>query len=403
MGKRLLLLGGSHYLLPVIEAAHANGIQAITMDYLPDNVAHQYSDEYVNVSVTDKDAVLNAAKELNIDGVMSFACDPGVVSAAFVAEKLGLPFQGSYEAVCTLQDKGSFRSFLRDNGFSTPWSKRYTRVQEALDDADSFQWPIIVKPVDSAGSKGVTRLDEQRGLKAAAEHALSYSQEGAFIIERFLTFKGYHSSTDPFIVDGDLRFCTFSDQLFDKEAENPYTPSLIIWPSTMEDVHQKKLTDEIQRLMNLLGMSTGIFNIETCVDVDDIPYLMEVSPRGGGCKIAELQKLAYGVDLIDAEVKKAVGIPVGLINQTECDGVWCEMVVHAEPGKSGILQQVEIDPSIRKNHLVVEDIVAKQGDKVEPFTGANMALGDLFLRFDTRDELNDIMAHASEWLRVKLI
>ena len=73
MKKKLLLLGGSHYLLPVIEEAHRLGIHVITCDYLPDNAAHRYSDEYHNVSIIDKDAVLALARELQIDGISSFA------------------------------------------------------------------------------------------------------------------------------------------------------------------------------------------------------------------------------------------------------------------------------------------------------------------------------------------
>ena len=89
-----MLLGGSRYLLPVIETAHKLGVHVITCDYLPDNIAHKFSDKYINVSVIDKEAVLEVAKKEGIDGIMSFACDPGVVTAAYVAEKLGVPFSG---------------------------------------------------------------------------------------------------------------------------------------------------------------------------------------------------------------------------------------------------------------------------------------------------------------------
>ena len=91
------------------------GVYVITADYLPDNIAHKYSDEYCNVSIIDKDAVLKKAQKLKIDGILSHAVDPGVVSAAYVAEKMGLPFQCSYEAACILQDKSRFRQFLHDN------------------------------------------------------------------------------------------------------------------------------------------------------------------------------------------------------------------------------------------------------------------------------------------------
>lgn len=402
-GKKLLLLGGSHYLLPVIEAAHHFGCHVVTMDYLPDNVAHKYSDEYVNVSIIDKEAVLREAKRLRIDGVMSFACDPGVVTAAYVAEQLGLPFQCSYQSACILQDKGRFRRFLLDNGFNSPFAKRYEGQRAPFEDVDLFKWPVIVKPVDSAGSKGVTKVDTPENLQLAVDEALSVSHSDSFIIEEFLTFEGFHSSADLFSIDGKLCFTSFSDQLFDNEAENPYTPAKIIWPSTMSSDCQEELAGEIQRLFDLLGMKTGIYNIETCVASGGKPYIMEVSPRGGGCKIAELQRLAYGVDLIRAEVAKAIGESIEGVGDVSCDGHWCELVVHAAPGESGILESVDISPEIEDEYLVVKDIVAKPGDVVEPFTGANMALGDLFLRFESRELLDRVTEHTSDWLKIRLL
>ena len=399
--KKLMILGGSRYAIPLINIAHKLGIYVITADYLPKNIAHQFSDEYVNVSIIEKDKVLETAEARNIDGILSFACDPGVVSAAYVAEKMGLPFQCSYESACILQDKGKFRQFLTDNGFNCPKAKRYEDRNAPLQDIYFFNWPVIVKPTDSAGSKGVTKVDKPEGLLEAIDIALDGAHNGAFIIEDFLTFEGYHSSTDPFTVDGELKFATYSDQLFDPDADNPYTPAYIIWPSTMKREHQNELTSEIQRLMTLLGMRTGIYNIETCV-ANGKPYIMEVSPRGGGCKIAELQTLAYGVDLIEAEVKKAVGLPINEIKQTNCDGHWCEMIVHARPGQCGILNSVKVDSKIEEKYLKVVDLSAKKGDYIKPFTGANMALGDMFFRFESRKEMDDIMAKQYEWLHIEL-
>lgn len=400
--KKLLLLGGSRYLLPVIEVAHKLGLYVITCDYLPDNTAHKYSDKYCNISIIDKDAVLECAEKLKIDGIMSFACDPGVVTAAYVAEKMGLPFQGSYKSTSILQDKGLFRKFLTDNGFNCPHSKSYSDINEPKNDINFFEWPVIVKPVDSAGSKGVTKVNNPDELNTAIKIALENSHNGHFIIEDFITFDGYHSSADPFTVNGELKFVTYSDQLFDKEADNPYTPAFIVWPSTMKKENQDLLSKETQRLIKLLDMKTGIYNIETCVGINGKPYIMEVSPRGGGCKIAELQRMAFGIDEIENEVRSAVGLPLTDVHQTECDGFWCEMVVHAEPGKSGILKEIKIDPEIEKKYVKVVDITAKTGDKVLPFTGANMALGDMFLRFDSREELNSIMSKSREWLHIVL-
>lgn len=400
--KKLMLLGGLRYLLPVIEAAHKLGLYVITCDYLPENTAHKYSDEYVNVNIIEKDAVLEEAKKRKINGIMSFACDPGVVTAAYVAEKLHLPFQGSYESTAILQDKGLFRKFLTEHGFNCPHAKRYEDKKAPFEDIDFFHWPVIVKPTDSAGSKGVTKVERPDQLEEAIEIALDGSHNESFIIEDFLTFEGYHSSADYFTVNGMLKFVSYSDHLFDPEVANPYTPAYIIWPTTMKNKYQDELTKEIQRLMLLLDMKTGIYNIETCV-ADGKPYIMEVSPRGGGCKIAEIQKLAYGVDLIENEIRKAVDIPVKQIVQTDCVGYWCEMVIYAKPGESGTLKEIVIDSKIKEKYVKVIDISAKKGDCIKPFTGANMALGNMFLRFNSREELDEVIAKSRDWLHIDSI
>ena len=165
--KKLMLLGGIRYLLPAIEAAHKHEVKVITVDYIPDNIAHQYSDEYHNVSILDKEAVLRLAKDCKIDGILSYAVDPGVVAAAYVAEQMGLPFTCSYETACILQDKSLFRQFLTENGFNVPTAKGYTSKEDALSEIDMFHWPVIVKPVDSAGSKGVSKVEELKNLPNA--------------------------------------------------------------------------------------------------------------------------------------------------------------------------------------------------------------------------------------------
>lgn len=245
--KKLMILGGSRYALPVIEAAHKLGIYTITCDYLPDNIAHKYSDEYCNVSIIEKEKVLETAKQRHIDGIMSFACDPGVVTAAYVADQMGLPNVGPYESVCILQNKGKFREFLTKNGFNVPTAKSYKDVADAVKDIGIFHWPVIVKPTDSAGSKGVTRVDDPKDLEKSIWHALSYSHSDEFIIEDFITQHGYSSDTDSFSVDGELKFVSFDCQYFDKHAENPYTPAAYSWPSSMTSEYQEELRNEIQR------------------------------------------------------------------------------------------------------------------------------------------------------------
>ena len=401
--KKILLLGGSRYLMPVIDVAHKLGLYVITADFLPDTYAHKYADEYVNVSIVDKEKVLAVAQEKQVAGVMSFACDPGVVSAAYVAEKMGLPFQGSYESTCILQDKGLFRQFLQEHGFNTPHAKSYTNAADALLDVDYFEWPVIVKPVDSAGSKGVQKVLNPRDLSVAIENALKYSINKHFIIEDFITIRGYRSSADPFTIDGKLYYNFYSDQKFDTNADNPFIPDKIIYPCTMPQTDQDYLTDELNRLFELLHMGTGIYNIEACVGINGKPYIMEVSPRGGGNSIAEEQRMAYGIDLVENEVRHAVGLPLLEFPQdVSCDGYWCNYAVHAGKGQQGVFKEIVLDERIKERNLKYLGINVQPGDMVMPFTGAGMCLGDMFLRFDTQEEMDNAMANVDKWLKIVL-
>lgn len=393
-----MLLGGLRYLLPVIEAAHRHDIYVITVDYLPSNIAHKYSDEYHNVSIIDKEAVLELAQQLQIDGIMSFAVDPGVVAAAYTAEKMGLPFQCNYEAACILQDKSKFRKFLADNGFNVPNARGYNEGDDALKDINYFNWPIIVKPVDSAGSKGVSRVDDPADLPAAIAHALDCSPSRHFIIEDFLEKQGPSMGDECFVVDGVLKYNAFYDQFFDNEAENPYAPSGEFWPSAMSKAHEQDFKDQLQRLFDLLHITTGMFNIECRVCTDGKCYLMEVSPRAGGNRLAEILNYAADVDIIEAEVCASVGLPLADIHEPNYNGYYAINVLHSE--RDGILKELCIDPDFEQAHLVERDLWVQPGDAVSGFTGANQSLGTIFLRFTTREQLYRFVASPSTYISI---
>lgn len=398
--KKLMLLGGLRYLLPVIEEAHKLGTYVITADYLPDNIAHKYSDEYCNVSIIDKDAVLKEAQRLQIDGILSHAVDPGVVTAAYVAEQMGLPFQCSYKTACILQDKHLFRKFLSDNGFNCPNAKGYNNVQDALKDVDYFNWPVIVKPVDSAGSKGVTMVEEKEKLQEAIEFALSESHNGYFIIEDFLEKQGFSAGSESFVVDGKLLYNGFYDQYFDKNAKNPYTPSAEVWPSIMEQKYQEEIKSELQRLFTLLGVTTGLFNVEFRVCTNGKAYLMEVSPRAGGNRLAEMLNYAADVNINEAETRKALGLSIENMHEPNYKGHFAILVLHSD--KTGVFESVTINTDFKKSHVIEEEIRLNKGDKVLSFSGANAALGTLFLKFNSREELASALENQKNWITINV-
>lgn len=396
--KKIMLLGGIRYLLPVIKAAHEQGYYVITADYLPDNIAHKYSDEYVNVSIIDKEAVLKVAQEKQIDGIMSFGVDPGVVAASYVQNKMGLPSFGPFESVEILQNKDKFRDFLSKNGFNVPQAKGFDSVEAAMEEIYWYPWPVIVKPTDAAGSKGVTRVDKAEVLKPALEYAMEHSISGHIIVEEFIDKQGCSSDTDSFSEDGKLKFVSYCAQRFDADATNPYTPAAYSWPSTFTKEQEEYLTSEIQRLITLLNLKTCVYNIEVRVAPNGKPYIMELTPRGGGNRLCEMLRYATGVDMITAITRAMVGDPLlEPIEQKPYNGHWAEIILHAD--KDGVFDHLEISKDLPAE-VIEEDLWVEKGDKVESFEGANNAIGTLVLKFDTAEELEKAITNQRNWLKV---
>lgn len=383
--KTLMILGGTRYIIPLIEEAHKLGVFVITVDYLPNNVAHKYSDLYLNISILDKDAVLASAKKYKIDGISSFGCDPGVLTAAYVAEKLNLPNVGPYESVRILQNKGLFRDFLAKHGFNCPLSKSFTSLDDVKKNINCFSFPIIIKPTDSAGSKGVTRVDNIDEVESAAKHAFENSYKKEIIIEEFIEKLGCSSDSDCYSLDGKLVFASFSDQHFDKNSLNPYTPSAFVWPSSMNESSREELTSELQRLLLLLKMRTSVYNVESRVSTNGKAYLMEVSPRGGGNRISELLAMRSGVNLIKHHIHDCLGIDYDQDFSPKMNKRIGEVILHSQ--QKGEFVGLVFDESISKK-IIQTDLWVKQGDKVEPFSGANKTIGTIILSLDKDDDIN---------------
>lgn len=271
-----------------------------------------------------------------------------------------------------------------------------------MKEADSIAYPLIAKPVDSAGSKGCSRVDGPEDLKAAVEYALEFSRDGRCIVEQFLEKEGDSSDADGFVSGGKFSCVSFTSQLFDPSVPNPYTPAAYAMPASLPAWAQKELVSELQRLADLLGLRDGVFNIETRVATDGRAYIMESSPRGGGNRLCEMLKFATAgkTDLVMAAVKAALGEPVGNLSMPIYDGFWYQQMLHSD--HDGVFAGMEYASDFAVSHLAEEQLWIEPGAKVEAFTAANHAFGSVFLRFDTQSELDAFRAEPSEFMRAKV-
>ena len=177
-----MLLGGNYFQMTLIKAAKELGCHVITVDYLPNNPGHKYADEYYNISTIDKEAILNLAKKLKIDGICTYASDISAPTVAYVAEKLGLP-TNPYESVHILTNKHLMRKFLKEHKFNVPKSEGFNNFSDAFEYFRSLKKIAMIKPVDSSGSKGVSKISSEDEFKSAYDEAMRYSLSKNIIVE----------------------------------------------------------------------------------------------------------------------------------------------------------------------------------------------------------------------------
>ena len=399
--KKILLLGGSLQQIKAIETAKKLGLFTVLCDYLEDNPGQYHADKFYQISTTDKEAVLDVARTEKIDCIIAYASDPAAPTAAYVAEQMHLP-GNPYRSVEILCDKEKFRNFQRENGFFAPRGCAYSDVSEALRDIEDgrFAFPAIVKPVDSSGSKGVSKIENIESVEAKLINAMSFSRKGRIILEEMVDTCGRQIVGDGFSVNGKLIFSYFADHHFDERCRNPFVPVSGSFPCSLSPEMLRRVNEEIQRLLSMLDMRTAAYNFEVRIDHDQNIYLMEAAPRNGGNFIPEVIRYSCGLDLIEYSVRGAMGENITVESLREPQGFYSYYVVHSI--MDGVLDHVEINPEVRRKHVIEEHILSRSGENVYAFTGANRGIETLLMKFENMDQMQYMTEHSEEWVNVVL-
>lgn len=399
--KKILLLGGSAQQIVAIKKAKELGYYTVLCDFLEDNPGQFEADKFYLVSTTDKEAILKVAQKEKINGILAYASDPAAPTAAFVAEKMNLP-GNPYKSVDILCNKDKFRKFLAENNFCTPKAKGYTKIEDAILDINSnyFKLPVISKPVDSSGSKGVIKIETKEEAKGKLEYSMSYSRGKRIVVEEFVEKYGYQIAGDGFSIDGKLVFRCFANDHFNSKCINPFVPISASFPYNMPEEIQNKVHNEIQKLLTLLNMGTTAYNFDLRIDKDYNIYLMEVAPRDGGNYIPQIIKYATGIDLVELSVRSAMGENISNISMVKPKGFWSYYAVHSL--KDGILDKIEIDEKVKNESIVENHIIKNTGDKINAFVGANSTLGCLIMKFENMNQMLNMMDNSEKWINVVL-
>lgn len=398
--QKILLLGGSAQQVVAIETAKRMGYHTVLCDYLPDNPGQYVADKYYNVSTTDVEAVYDVARKEGVSGILAYASDPAALPAAIVSERLGLPTNPS-KSVEILGVKHLWRNFLQNNGFACPGNFTIhpdTPLVEIMSKIQSLRFPVVIKPTDSSGSKGVTVLENLREIEKAIHLADSYSRNKVLIVEEFIS-NAFHSviGGDIFVQDGHIVLYGEMSCIRD-DAWGGLIPIGERRPSGLSRRQVDKLHAELQRLVAMLDMRFGELNIEVLLDNNDDVHFLELGPRAGGNMIPIQLSDAFGVDLVRANISAAMGCSPEL-ELDEKPGCYFTYVLHSH--SDGMFKGVDFSEEIAGN-VYRKVLYKKCGDRVEAFDGAGKAIGIVFMHCGTEHEMNRICARLDELIKIKV-
>lgn len=395
------MLGGADIQISAIKEAKKLGYHVITCDYLPNNPGHQFSHEYFNVSTTDKEAVLELAKKLKIDGISAYASDPAAITAAYVSDKLNIP-GNSYESVLTLSDKFNFRKLQHQLGINAPKILETSSIPEIKSFIASLHSGAIIKPVDTSGSKGVHILNKnisEEQIEAFIDDALSFSRMKRIIVEEYIVRVGSLMSGDALIENGQVLFMCFGDVHFNTKI-NGLVPRSISLPASANATLLDGVKIDLQKLVDTLKIKNGVFNLDVIEDSNGKPVIIDIGARNGGNLFNDIIYYHSGVNLIELSMKQCCGEVVNVNYNGEINGYYAHNVIHSLV--KGTFQSVEFSDTI-KPHIIYQNIIKKPGEEIEVFTNSSFRLGLILLKFDNKEQMLDILGDIYNHVKVNTI
>ena len=276
--KKLLILGGVPAMAEMTLRAQEMEVEVLVTDYLEDSPAKKYADKSFMTSTTDVDAVVQLCKEQEVDGIITGNVDSLLLYYAQICEKASLPCYGTLEHFKLMTDKKAFKKVCKESG--VPVVEDYK--QEDLDNDENISYPVIVKPIDSSGSKGISVCKNREELERGIEKALSFSPSGQYIVERYMT--GAEVVLYYYFQDGNPVFMGMCDRYVNNEQGGlAQLPTAYIFPSKYTQNHIEKTDKKIKDMFKEIGMTNGSIFLQAFIE-DGIAYLYEPGYRLNGAR-----------------------------------------------------------------------------------------------------------------------
>lgn len=376
--KRVLITGGSHAELPLIRYAKSKGMYVITTGNNKDGLGHKEADKYICGDFSDKEFVYELARSEKVDAIVSGCNDFAYLSTAYACEKLGLPGHDSYETACIIHHKDSFRALTASLGIRTPKAVKCTCTAELSHACDELGFPVVVKPIDLTGGKGVKICRSMEEVLSAYEEARAVTREAYIILEEFIS--GTNHGASLVLKNGRIIGGICDNELY---YLNKYLVSGACFPSAIPLCTMTQLYRDIEKIANTLQLTDGVFHTQFMVENGGRPVIIDPCRRAPGDLYILFAKYATGIDFpqifVDSECGETLAdtCPVQYRNIARV----CVMT-----DKNGSFGGIEMSKDVEA-HIIDKLIWAEHGEAIDDYY--KYKAGILFLEYDSFEELYD--------------
>jgi biotin carboxylase len=381
MQKQAMILNISHNELRQILALKELGYYVVATGNRPGLIGEKCVDKYIQADYSDKEKILELAEYLKIDAICACCNDFGVITAAYVAEKMGLSGHDTYENALTIHHKDRFKQFARKHGINTPQAEWFSEETAAINWLDNAEYPIIVKPTDLTGGKGVSKANTYNEAVEAISMAFLTSKIKKIVIEPFI--EGSQHACCTFIMNKKVvAYCTNNEYSY----INPYLVEIDTYPAENFESVKHILINEAEKMCSLLNLRDGILHMQYRVK-NGKPYIIEVMRRILGNLYMIPAEKHTGINWDYWEARAHCGLDCSDFPASfKGEGFYAYKTIMGH--KNGKIKKIIIPEDIKK-YIFYEYILWTRDKPIENYKSEQ--LGFLFFKFDTKEEMNSVL------------
>ena len=397
MSKKIMILGGSDFQLPLLRTAHSLGYTVVLCDMRPSCPGMQEADIKYIADYSDKTAVLEIAKKEKIDGIISNN-EPAMLTVAYVSQALGL-VGNPVESVEKLISKSAFRQLQVSAGVFSPRSFTAASPEALLQRVEELRFPIIIKPNEASGTRGTRRIaayDEQEISKAFSD-CRACSRNGLVTAEEYVEMDSLKvNDADVFVLGEEF----FWDGMFQqmRAKETPMLPMTQIYPAQLSQEQRRSIRTAVETLMKAAGVQHGEYNVETYFTKQNEVFVIEINPRQGGNYIPQMIQKCCGVDLTKLLVSTAVGDYRYYESLKTFQRTGNYIALHPVfSKKAGVYEGLFIADEVKPFVLSVSEKL-RAGEPAEAGSNAGQVIAHVLLQFSDSETQHRYAEHIEDYI-----